>query len=111
MARTVKETDFSTKAKRERLSPRAQPYSRTLDEGLHLLYAKRSKYGKFGIRRYLGEQQYHSELLWLADDNQFADGEHVLSFHQACKKVMERAALARRGNGSTLFVRDAINSY
>src|SRR5712691_5806620 len=91
MARTVRDAKLETRAARDRLPPRANPYWRTIvPKQLHLGYRRRRK-GEPGwwiARRYLGIDaggagRYASETLGLADDFQDADGERVLSFGQA----------------------------
>jgi integrase len=112
MARTVRERDISSKAKRDGLKPTGKPYWRAIDEGLHVGYRKGLTAGKWVLRRYLGGEQYKVETIGLADDNQKADGCSILSFHQAQTKARELAKRYRPSNGgSELTVRQAVEGY
>jgi integrase len=83
MARLVRHTVLETRTSRSKLKPRAKPYWRSLDPGLHLGYRKGKNGGAWVVRRYIGNEQYQETRLGVADDFADADGLTVLSFAQA----------------------------
>src|SRR5262245_23420335 len=89
MARTVRDAALVTRSARLRLAPRAKPYWRMLEQGLHLGYRRRSTGGTWIARRRDDDGIYHEEKLALADDLQDANGDGILDFSQA-----QRAARA-----------------
>ena len=94
---------------------RKQPYFRLIEPGLHLGYRRLAKSpGTWIVRRYSGKGNYTTENLRaandaivLADDFAEADGEHVLDFAQAQRKV--RAARSGPSGGYT--VANATDDY
>jgi integrase len=89
MARTVRDAALSTRSARLRLTPRAKPYWRMLEQGLHLGYRRRGTGGTWTARRRDDDGIYNEEKLGLADDLQDSNGESILDFSQA-----QRAARA-----------------
>lgn len=90
MAKRVNDVALGTRTARLRLPGRHKPYFRAVLEGLQIGYRRSTVPGKAGTwigRRYLGEEQYETELLGIADDlpeaDQPADGVRVLTFDQA----------------------------
>jgi integrase len=115
--RPVKDSKLDTRTARARLEPRAKPYWRAIDHGLHLGYRKGGRAGRWVARIYRGEQQYKIETIGTADDRAEADGVAVLDWRQAQAKARERmAAVARAEAGieepdAPYTVRDALNDY
>ena len=83
MARTVRDTALATRSARLRLAPRAKPYWRLLEQGLHLGYRRRATGGTWIARRRDSNGTYNEEKLGLADDLQDANGVSILDFTQA----------------------------
>ena len=99
MARTVRDTALGSRAARERLKSRHEPYWRAIEKGAHLGYRKGSRGGAWSARLFL-EGVYHKTTLGNADDVRDANGISVLSFSQAQDKA--RAwfdQMARRAAG------------
>ena len=62
MSKTIRDTALATRSARSRLKPRAKPYYRSLDPGLHIGFRKpRSGAGKWVARYYTGDQAYRSK--------------------------------------------------
>lgn len=86
MARTVKDARIDTRAARERLAVKEEPYWRLISEGAHLGYAKGKRGGRWVARfRASGHatKGYVKTVLGEADDTSDADGERFLNFKQA----------------------------
>lgn len=86
MARTVKDARIDTRAARERLATREEPYWRLVSEGAHLGYSKGKRGGRWVARfRQPGHatKGYIKTALGEADDTSDADGERFLDFKQA----------------------------
>lgn len=115
MARTIRDATLDTRTARSRLKARGKPYYRSLEPGLHLGYRKpRSGAGKWVARHYIGDQSYEVETLATADDFSDADGDAILSFHQAqalARKRMVSRARSAAGKSGPLTVRRAMESY
>ncbi len=99
MARTVRDTRLESRAARERLLTRHEPYWRTIDQGAHVGYRKGSRGGSWIARTRLDGTRYVKEVLGKADDTQDADGVAVLSFRQAQEKA--RAWFAEHARKAT----------
>ena len=86
MARTVKDTRMDTRAARERLATREEPYWRLVSEGAHIGYSK-GKRGGYWVARHrpVGHTTggYVKTRLGEADDMSDADGDRFLTFKQA----------------------------
>lgn len=113
MAKTVRERNIESKTARAKLRASGKPYWRSIDIGLHIGYRKGVRGGRWVMRRYLGSEEYEVQTIGTADDNQDADGDGLLSFHQAQTKVRELARQYRvkTPGAATLTVRDAVTAY
>jgi hypothetical protein len=115
MPRKVRDASLETRSARARLKVRKQPYFRLIEPGLHLGYRRLANGpGTWIVRRYAGQGSYTTENLRaaddaivLADDFAGADGEHILDFAQAQRKV--RAA--RSGRSGPYTVGNAVDDY
>jgi integrase len=118
MARSVRDARLETRAARERLNPRGKPYYRALDPGLHLGYRKGIAGGKWVMRWYVGDRDYRTETIGIADDKADAgDGEVVLDFRQAQalarEKHLEHTRIAKGlpARGGPYTVRLCLDEY
>ena len=95
MARTLVDAKLDTRSARARLAQRAEPYWRSMSEGLAIGYRRGSKGGTWTARHYSADTGRRFESLGTADDVCDADGVMVLNFGQAQAKAREWfAALA-----------------
>src|SRR5262249_31180906 len=108
--------NLETRTARSRLAARGKPYYRAIDPGLHLGYRKHKTGGRWVVRPYVGERDYHvMTLSGIADDFPDADGGAVLNFAQA--QAAARALYiseARRFLGAPsgpFTLEDAIDAY
>src|SRR5438876_3935707 len=83
MARTVREAVLATRSARLRLPPRAKPYWRVIEQGLHVGYRRRATGGTWIARRRDEHGLYRETKVALADDLQDANGDGILDFSQA----------------------------
>jgi integrase len=100
MARTLHDAKLDTRASRQRLKKRREPYWRSISSGLAVGYRKGANGGTWIARHYSAEhgRRYHS--VGTADDIADADGAHVLSFAQAQEAARKWFAdLARHDRG------------
>lgn len=99
MVRTVRDAKLDTRTSRLKLSPRAKPYWRALEGGLHLGY-RRSKVGSGSwiVRRFIGEGRYDESRIGQADDYDAADEKTVFSFDGAQSVARESARVAKHAN-------------
>jgi len=113
MAKTLRERTLDSKTARAKLKASGKPYWRSIDIGLHLGYRKGIRGGRWVMRRYLGNTNYVVETIGTADDNQDADAQEILSFHQAQSKVRELARQYRVQAPGTemLTVKGAVEAY
>ena len=103
MARRVLDRYLDSKDARRRLAPRAKPYFRTIERGLHLGYRRLANgaAGPWVARHYLGDRRYEEEAIGHADDLSDADGVAILTYWQAVETARERMRLRvqpRRGH-------------
>ena len=78
MARRIQDKILDSKDARRKLQPRAKPYWRSIERGLHLGYRRlRDVAGPWIARRYLGNQRYDEQAIGIADDLSAADGLRV----------------------------------
>jgi integrase len=91
MPRSVTETPIATKAARDRLAPRHQPYWRGLDAGAALGYRKGATAGAWIVRVADADAGggYRQAVIGRADDTLKADGADVMDFRQAEAKARE----------------------
>ena len=113
MPRTVRDAKLETRAARDRLKPGRTPHFKTLiPSKLHLGYRRKKKdlAGKWLVRHYLGNENYHVAPLGIADDFQDAGQDSdVISFADAQRLALEHRVERKRGRG--LSVADAIADY
>jgi integrase len=83
MARTLHDTKLDTRASRQRLRNRREPYWRSISEGLAIGYRRGAKGGTWIARHYSPQHGRRYRSIGTADDVADADGTHVLSFSQA----------------------------
>jgi integrase len=113
MAKTVKEAQLETRAKREGLKVSGKPYYRAIGKGLHLGYRKGKRGGVWVMRRKVrqGTHPYEVHKIGRADDAPLdADGVTVLDYWQAHDKAREIARLPTRRSGP-YTVADAVEDY
>lgn len=114
MARRIRDAVLESREARGKLKPRAKPYWRAIDRGLHLGYRKlKGRSGSWCIRLYLGNQKYAIEALAVADDLSDADSVKILDYWQAQSKAREKASALGRNvpHGGPLLVKDAMSAY
>jgi integrase len=115
MAGTVKHARLESASARARLKRGRQPHWQALVEGkVHLGYQcwKGEPAGRWVLRRYIGNRQYRTAALGLADDAAKSDGQRVLSFEQAEAKARAMVE-APNGGGKIerITVRQALDRY
>lgn len=116
MARTLTDAKLDTRAARQRLKARREPYWRSFSEGLAIGYRKGAKGGTWIARHYTVEEGRRFQSLGTADDVADADGAHVLSFVQAQAAARQWFTdLARQDRNETTTgpysVSDALDDY
>jgi integrase len=109
MARRIQDKILDSKDARRKLQPRAKPYWRSIERGLHLGYRRlRDVAGPWIARRYIGNQRYDEQAIGIADDFSAADGFRVLDYWQAVDAVRGSArAVAPR----PYSVAEAVREY
>lgn len=95
MPRATADAPLTTRAARERLAIRKEPYWRSIEAGIALGYRRGSTGGAW-LARVLDGRRYREERLGRADDASPADGAGVLDFRQAQAKALVWAARVRR---------------
>jgi len=95
MPRATADAPLTTRAARDRLTSRKEPYWRGIEGGIALGY-RRGTQGGAWLARVLDAGRYREERLGRADDILPADGADVLDFRQAQAKAVAWAARARR---------------
>ncbi len=122
MPRKVKDATLDTRTARERLKPRAEPYWRLLEQGLHLGYRRHRPAGVWVARRRKDDavgpgSKYVERKFGLADDSGDADGVRVLNFAQAqaaAREWAKAASIAAVGgvdSSKPYSVNDALDDY
>ena len=115
MARKVRDKAIDSREARRKLAPRDMCHWRSLERGLHLGYRRiRNGAGTWWARHYLGDRQYETESLGIADDLSDADGVAVLDYWQAQEKARNRMvqrAHAAAGKTGPYTVADAMDAY
>jgi integrase len=100
MARTLHDAKLDTRASRQRLRKRREPYWRSISGGLAVGYRRGVKGGSWIARHYSAEHGRRYQSIGTADDIADADGEHVLSSAQAQEAARRWfAQLARHDRG------------
>jgi len=112
MARRVKDTTLDNRTARLKLTPRPEPYWKTVERGTHLGY--RAGPSTWIMRTY--SEGYTFKRIGLADDHAEANGVSVLDFWQAVAAVRHRiATLGTPVPGiettASTEVREALASY
>ena len=95
MPRITTDSPLTTRAARDRLEARKEPYWRGIEGGIALGYRRRALGGTW-LARMLDAGRYREEKLGRADDTLPADGADVLDFRQAQAKAVGWASRARR---------------
>src|SRR5262249_50956573 len=112
MPRTTRDARLANRAGREKLAPRGKPYSRDLDQGLHLGYRRlRGRPGQWIVRLYEGEGVYRHETFAAADDWSDANGVDVLDWRQAqqeARRLRDDRVQVAAGKGRAITVADAV---
>jgi len=116
MARTLHDAKLDTRASRQRLRKRREPYWRSISEGLAVGYRKGLKGVTWIARHYSAEHGRRYQAIGTADDIADADGAHVLSFAQAQEAARKWFAdLGRRDRGEVrggpYNVRECLEEY
>jgi integrase len=116
MARTLQDAKLDTRAARQRLRRRREPYWRAISGGLGVGYRKGAQGGTWIARHYSAERGRKLHAIGTADDVADADGVHVLSFAQAQEGARKWfAELARRDRGEfssgPLTVQECLEEY
>ena len=113
---TTRNAPLTTRNARRGLQPQARPYLRTVGQGVSLGYRKKTTDGLWIINFYAGEKKYREAVVGTADDVQEADGVRVLSFEQARKAVLAKAAewqgeAKAKAAGPIVTVAAAVKTY
>jgi integrase len=105
---------------RARLKARGTPYYVEALSGLHLGYRKGARRGVWVTRRWLGDK-YSVETIAIADDLEHSDGERILTYDEAKRRVIALAEEAeksikgqpqrRRAKTAPYTIRDALAAY
>jgi integrase len=116
MARRVLDKYLDSKEARRRLTPRAKPYFRAIEHGLHLGYRRLATgaAGPWIARHYLGDRRYEEEAIGHADDLSDADGVAILTYWQAVQVARERLKLrvhSEAGIAGPYTVAQAVAAY
>jgi integrase len=112
MARTVRNAQLETRSARLRLKPRRKPHrTATAKQGLHLGYRRiAGRNGSWVAFTYQGASGRYAERAFAqADDYSEADGEEVLTYFEAMRRVSGEAPPVRHGRAYT--VPDAVSDY
>jgi integrase len=115
MSRKVRDKAIDSREARRKLAPRDMCHWRSLERGLHLGYRRiKDSAGTWWARHYLGDRQYETERLGIADDLSDADGVAILDYWQAQEKArgrMVQRAHAAAGKTGPYTVADAMEAY
>lgn len=115
MARTVRDHRLETRAQRERLAARQEPYWVLLSEGVHLGYYRGKKVAKWVARhRPVGRKGgYDKATLGEADDTADANSDTILTFAQAQEKARDwvKSQTGTKRDVADYTVADAIDDY
>ena len=116
MARTLHDAKLYTRASRQRLRKRREPYWRSISGGLAVGYRKGVKGGSWIARHYSAEYGRRYQSIGTADDTADADGTHVLSFAHAqegARKWFSHLARHDRGEvrNGPYTVRECLEEY
>ena len=95
MPRATADSPITTRAARDRLAARKEPYWRGIEGGIALGYRRGAQGGSW-LARVLDAGRYREEGLGRADDTLPANGADMLDFRQAQAKAVAWASRARR---------------
>jgi integrase len=114
MARRIKDTALDSRQARRKLTPRGEPYYRSVERGVHLGYRRRANAAGTWLLRSYRDGAYRADRLGIADDLSDADGATVLTYWQAVDAVRKRMAEQGRAVAESvrrLTVADAMDAY
>ena len=115
MARTVRDARLETRAARQRLKRRHEPYWRSMDGGRHIGYRRGLKRASWVARYHTPKAGYLKKVLGVADDTDDADGEKILTYGQAQTEARKWFTEQERRSGETTdrtyTVKSAIRDY
>lgn len=115
MAKRVRDVNLESRAARDKLKARGDPYYRVIAEGLHIGYRKGKTAAVWVMRTYVKEKHYLVEKFANADDSLDADGHDVLTWWQAVNRartlLAEREAAKRQSPAPPPTVGDVLDSY
>jgi integrase len=116
MARTLHDAKLDTRASRQRLGKRREPFWRSISSGLAVGYRKGVNGGTWIARHYSAEHGRRYQSIGTTDDVADADGAHVLSFAQAqeaARKWFAHLAQHDRGEirSGPYSVRECLEEY
>jgi integrase len=114
MARRLRDATLDSREARRKLTPRGEPFYRSVEKGVHLGYRRRSGAAGTWLIRHFNGTAYHADRLASADDLSDADGVTILSYWQAIDLVRKR--MAEQGHAASesvkrLTVADAMDTY
>ena len=114
MARRLRDATLDSREARRKLTPRGEPYYRSVEKGVHLGYRRRADAAGTWLIRHFNGAAYRADRLAAADDLSDADGATILTYWQAVDAVRKR--LAEQGRAVSegvkrLTVADALDSY
>ena len=95
MPRSTSDAPITTRAARERLASRREPYWRGIESGIAVGYRRNANGGAW-LARVLDGTRYREQGIGRADDNLPANGADILDFRQAQTKTIAWAAQQRR---------------
>lgn len=114
MARRLRDSTLDSREARRKLTPRGEPYYRSVEKGVHLGYRRRADAAGTWLIRHFNGTAYRADGLAAADDLSDADGVTVLSYWQAVDAVRKRMAGQGRApieSVRRLTVANAMDAY
>lgn len=114
------DANLSTRTRRLDLKPRAKPYWRVVQDGVHLGYRRSRaarRAGTWLARRYLGSERYEVGAIGTADDYAIMPGQSPLTFDQAQAAARDwarqraEADAAQEASASGATVGEAVERY
>jgi hypothetical protein len=113
MARKIRDSRLESRSARLRLPIQKKTYSGpALARGIHLLYRRNQTSGSWVVKSTDGHGSTWTKAFAVADDFEEADGQHVMTFHQAgdAAKALARGKAAAP-DSKPLTVGDALIGY
>ena len=114
MARRIKDAMLDSRAARQKLQPRGEPYYRAVERGVHLGYRRRSNAAGTWLLRSYSDAAYRADRIGIANDLSDADGTTILDYWQAIDAVRKRMAEQGRTMAESarrVTVADAMDAY